>query len=40
MWSIFLTCGIKSKKIIVILFGQAELSCEAYRRLLLSCYFG
>lgn len=40
MWSIFLSAGIKSKKILVILFGRAELKQEKYKQLLKNCFFG
>lgn len=40
MWNIFESSGIKSKKIIIILFGEADLSQEKYNMLLISSYFG
>lgn len=40
MWNIFLSSGIKSKRILVILFGTANLTNEKYRNLLKGCYFG
>jgi hypothetical protein len=35
MWNIFLTSGIKSKKMLIILFGRATLSLESYKKLLI-----
>ena len=40
MWNVFLTSGVKSKQILVILFGEANLEDEKYRELLKRCYFG
>jgi hypothetical protein len=40
MWSIFENSGNKSKKIIIILFGEAELGKEKYKSLLIRSYFG
>jgi hypothetical protein len=40
MWNVFLTCGVKSKQILVILFGEANIEDEKYREILKRCYFG
>jgi hypothetical protein len=40
MWQIFMSFGIKSKKIIIILFGEADFSQEKYNLLLIRTYFG
>jgi len=40
MWNIFLSSGIKSKKILVILFGRSNMWDEKYKELLKNCFFG
>lgn len=40
MWNIFLSCGLKSKRMLVILFGKADLRKEKYQLLLKGCFFG
>lgn len=40
MWNIFQSCGIASKKILVVLFGEANFSCEKSKELFRSCLFG
>jgi hypothetical protein len=40
MWNIFLSCGLKSKRMLVILFGKADLRKEKYQQLLKGCFFG
>lgn len=40
MWRIFLASGLKSKKMLVILFGRAQMQRDSYRELLRSCFFG
>ena len=40
MWNIFLSSGTRSKKMITILFGEADLSSDKYRALLIQSYFG
>lgn len=39
MWNIFLASGVKSKKILVVLFGRANFSQDSYRILLNKCGF-
>lgn len=40
MWNIFLTSGIKSKRILVVLFGSANMKDRKYKELLMNCFFG
>jgi hypothetical protein len=40
MWNIFQSCGISSKKIMVILFGEAKMNLEKSKELYRSCFFG
>jgi len=39
MWNIFMVTDIKSKKILVILFGSANLSDERNKQLFVKCGF-
>ena len=40
MWNIFLASGVKSKRMLVVLFGCAQLQEERYKDLLKGCFFG
>lgn len=40
MWSIFMASGLKSKKVLVILFGLANLKDEGYLSMVRKCGFG
>jgi hypothetical protein len=39
MWSIFMSSGIKNKKILVVLFGSANLKDESFVKILKKCGF-
>lgn len=39
MWNIFMSSGIKNKKILVILFGVANLKDEGFIKILKKCGF-
>jgi hypothetical protein len=40
MWNIFMASGVKSKRMLVVLFGYAQLQDEKYKDLLKGCFFG
>lgn len=39
MWNIFMSSGIKNKKILVVLFGKAENKDEGFAKLIKKCGF-